>query len=327
MNETEFLEKWNQEKGFYEAWGAFVVENIVAGVCQTGANVDEFFKIPPTHRVKAASSLLDKAFNRGKEYSDPYFDIEDKVGCRFVVLLISQIQSICDFIESSPIWEYDACRHFMADKESQPLLFSYQSVHYILRPKEKTIIDGQNISTSTPCEVQIRTLLQHAHAELTHDAIYKAKKTVEPKVQRTVAKSIALIETADDFFSEATELLNKSRLDDFNVLPELNSIYKSLTGLEPIVEKSSLTIWDSFEQFIDEDLITNIQKVLGKYPNIPDVINKKYPKSVMHRQGSILFVYWLLGFKRTRTTKDWPLDRDILDELASDLCISLDVDI
>ncbi|TOO37902.1 (p)ppGpp synthetase, partial [Vibrio parahaemolyticus] len=75
-------------------------------------------------------------------------------------------------------------------------------MHYVVRARVDLQVKGLMIKAGTPCEIQVRTLLQHAYAELTHDAVYKAKTVVEPEVHRTVAKSMALIETTDDFFSD-----------------------------------------------------------------------------------------------------------------------------
>nr|WP_249804714.1 MULTISPECIES: hypothetical protein [unclassified Bradyrhizobium] len=65
-----------------------------------------------------------------------------------------------------------------------PYEFRYQSVHYIVRSRGDQKLDGQNITAGTPCEVQIRTLLQHAHSELTHDTIYKPSVKGTPAIAR-----------------------------------------------------------------------------------------------------------------------------------------------
>ncbi|MFI0377863.1 MAG: GTP pyrophosphokinase family protein [Candidatus Thiodiazotropha sp.] len=172
MNEAEFIKQWELDKPAYRAWGEYIVEIISQELESSGKDLDVFFKIPAKYRLKEDSSLVDKAFYRpGKDYSDPYNQIEDKVGVRFVVLLLDDIQEICNAVQGSNSWNFDACKNFNEDKEKNPLLFTYQSVHYILRPKEEMDVGGVTIPISTPCEVQVRTLLQHAHAELTHDAI------------------------------------------------------------------------------------------------------------------------------------------------------------
>ncbi|MBE95809.1 hypothetical protein [Marinobacter sp.] len=323
MNESEFLERWDADKPVYRSWGKYVVEKIIEHIEEVELKPHDFFKVPPTFRLKDDGSLVDKAFYRpGKAYSDPYVQIEDKVGARFIVLLLEDIGLICQAIEKMDVWEFDRCKHFDEDKTREPLLFTYQSVHYILRPKVDLEFDGVSIPCSTPCEVQIRTLLQHAHAELTHDAIYKSKKTVQPAVHRTVAKSMALIETTDDFFVDVTKQLNFGPLQEYSIASRLDAIYSSLTGYQPHNQKSAIVIWDAFEQFLNEDLIDSIQDFIERNPYIPEAIKTRYNFSKLYQQSVVLFVYWLLKTKRQRLLRDWPLPKETLEPLANDVGVS-----
>jgi ppGpp synthetase/RelA/SpoT-type nucleotidyltranferase len=287
-------------------------------------------KIPAIPRLKTETSLVDKAFYRpDKSYKDPYTEIEDKVGVRFVVLLIDDIQLLCRLIESFNQWSYDKCRHFDDEKRENPLLFTYQSVYYIVRPSKPLSIGNVTIPIDTPCEKQIRTLLQHAHAELTHDAIYKIKRKVNPDaysapdVHRTVAKSMALIETTDGFFSDATKRLNHGPLEEFRIVERLDGIYESLTGLKPYNEKSSLLIWDEFEQFIDDSLIDSISSFITVRGEIPQLIKDRYAEHNLYQQSIVLFLYWMLAKKRRRFISNWPLSGQVIEMMANGLCISL----
>ncbi|MBL6986748.1 MAG: RelA/SpoT domain-containing protein [Methylobacter sp.] len=323
MNETEFKEHWESDKPVYQAWGKYVVNTITQALTSKGKSLDAFLKTPAKYRLKDNSTLIDKAFYRpGKNYSDPYNQIEDKVGARFIVLLLDDIKEICDIVETCEAWVFDACKHFDEDKEKDPLLFTYQSVHYILRPKEEIVVQDIKISASTPCEVQIRTLLQHAHAELTHDAIYKAKRTVQPKVHRTVAKCMALIETTDDFFAEATKLLNHGPLEEHKILDRLDGLYLSITGIKPHRSKSAIVIWDEFEQLIDEHLVDNIQAFLKSNEFLSETIKKRYTENLFYQQSTVLFVYWMLKKRKQRLLCDWPFQQELLQPFAVDLGIS-----
>ncbi|WP_240223202.1 GTP pyrophosphokinase [Rheinheimera hassiensis] len=327
MNENEFIDKWNAEKPQYAAWGAYVIEYISSGLLKNGKNLNEFLKIPVKYRLKENQSLLDKAFSRkDKNYKDPYNEIEDKVGARFVVLLIDDIRIICEIVLNNSNWDIDSCKHFDVDRDRDPLLFTYQSVHFVVRPKTDLTSNGSTIKAGTPCELQIRTLLQHAHAELTHDAIYKSKRTVKPKVHRIVAKSMALIETTDDFFSEATRYLNYGPLQEHNILTELDNVYFLLTNIKPSNQKSSLVIWDTFEQLIDENLINLIKKFVNKYEHIGETIKQNYNNNSVYPQSIVLFVYWMLKHRRTILIRDWPLHMSVLESFAIDMSVSLQVD-
>lgn len=324
MNELEFKSHWNSEKPIYKVWGDLITNKISQELLNQGVELGSFFKITPSCRLKDDDSLIDKAFYRpNKKYTDPYTQIEDKVGVRFVVLLIEDINKICTIIKNSNEWVFDECKHFDEDKRRDPLIFSYQSVHYILRPTEDISVGDIKILKSTPCEVQIRTLLQHAHAELTHDAVYKAKRAIQPDVHRTVAKCMALIETTDDFFSEVTRKINRGPLEELSIIEQLDSIYFSITGMKSHNQKSSLIIWDEFECFINDSLIDQIKKLIEQTPVIPQIIINKYSENSLYQQSTILFIYWLLKKKKNRLLENWPLERSVLMPFASDLFISI----
>ena len=325
MNEQEFINQWKNDKPIYEAWGKYVVESICHKLEQQGKNLSTFLKIPATSRLKDDQSLLDKAYYRpGKQYTDPYSQIEDKVGARFVVLLLDDINAICDIVQEHEAWEFDPCKHFDDEKKADPLLFTYQSVHYILRPKQDLVAKDIVIPVTTPCELQIRTLLQHAHAELTHDAIYKAKRTVHPEVHRTVAKCMALIETTDEFFVSATKQLNYGPIQEYGVVERLDGLYFSLTGIKSFTQKSSIVIWDEYEQFIDDKLVDNIENLLANpsYGFLPDLIKQKYSENMFYQQSTVLFIYWMLKYKKRRLLENWPFQRELLEPLAGDIGVS-----
>jgi hypothetical protein len=236
---------------------------------------------------------------------------------------LKDIKEICSIIQEIPCWNYDICKNFDEDKRKSPLIFTYQSIHYILRPKTELVSGDIAIPAGTPCEVQIRTLLQHAHAELTHDAIYKSKRVVKAEVHRTVAKSMALIETTDGFFSDVVHLLNHGPLEEYNIVDRINGLYYSITGIKPVPQKSSIVIWDTFENLISADLIDNIHDVLKKTDGLSEIIKERYSKNLFYQQSVILFVYWMLKKKKRRLLSDWPLSKNILELLAGDLGINI----
>ncbi|WP_305372892.1 GTP pyrophosphokinase [Photobacterium leiognathi] len=326
MSIDTFLDKWDVEKSLYKAWGDFVTGKIIEGLINNGRDVSSYLKQPAKARVKEDSSLIDKAFYRkGKNYNDPYNDIEDKVGTRFVVLLLEHIEEINNIINTCGDWRAKECRHFESERDSEPLLFTYQSVHYVVRSQHEINHNGILIPEGIPCEIQIRTLLQHAYAELTHDAIYKAKKRVEPKVHRTVAKSMALIETTDEFFSSVNGTLNHGNIEDNDIVSKLDDLYELLIGNKPLtIQKSSITILDEFDDLLDGQIISNIDKCLQRKDYIIDVINEHRDKDNFYQQGVSLFVAWMIVKKKHRLINDWPLNKNIIDSFATDLGVSID---
>lgn len=226
MNETEFIAKYQSSQDALKAWGDFVVRTIKEAVrkavsAKSEYLADAFFKVPPKYRIKDLESLTEKAFRRGKNYSNPWADITDKVGCRFVVLLLQDIDVVKTVVEQSKAWDYSLDRDFEKEKSENPEYFSYQSVHYVVRNKtfrQHTFLDvstglAEEKTVSIPpeitCEIQIRTLLQHAFSELTHDAIYKSPVKAAPEVKRIVSRCSALIETTDNMFKDTQNSIEK----------------------------------------------------------------------------------------------------------------------
>jgi ppGpp synthetase/RelA/SpoT-type nucleotidyltranferase len=323
MTEKELLYKWNLEKPIYEAWGSYIRNSIFHSLEESGLDLDDFFKIPVTPRLKKDRSLVDKAFNRNKPYADPYNNIEDKVGIRFIVLLLDHIKKIKDIIEINENWDFENSRDFEGERSKNPLLFDYQSVHYILKPTINITTDeGMVIPVGTTCEVQIRTLLQHAHAELTHDAIYKSKAQINPPTHRKVARSMALIETADDFFGQVNCELNTSKLEETNLQNNLNSLYKAITGIEPITEKSSIIIWDEYDYLINDKLYGKIEKFYQKKSNYIDLIKDKLSEKSIYRQSIILFLIWLADRHPQKIDDEWPISFDVIRDIMLDCGLS-----
>jgi putative GTP pyrophosphokinase len=214
--ETELLERWRNERSMYAAWGEFVSETLTAAVALEiyPAAVEMFFRIPLKSRTKEAPSLLAKAFHRGKQYKDPYADIEDKVGVRIVVLFSEEIRVVERAINDRPEWTAAKARDFEDERAERPFEFDYQSLHYVVRAKLGVSRDGIDVDPNTPCEIQVRTILQHAYSELTHDTIYKPSVQAQPDVKRAAAKSMALIEATDDYFAQVRDDMGPSLLSD-----------------------------------------------------------------------------------------------------------------
>lgn len=325
MNESEFLQRWHTEHVMYEAWGNYVVNFIsTALVRELNKDLKKFLKVPASSRIKDDASMMDKAFNRDKNYKNPYEDIEDKVGARFVVMLVSEVNDICEIIEKAyreGIWHANKCRDFNEERRLFPTLFTYQSHHFIVRSNCSFIFQGVEIKSNTPCEVQIRSLLQHAYAELTHEVTYKKKTVIDPHVGRTIAKTMAFIETADDFFKDVTEeTANKSMV---NLEMYLDELFNSLTGRSPVRLKSSLYIYDTFSELIDEKLPEKINRFISQTPGLDELISDGKKRHTFYNQSVIIFVYWLVQKRRATVERDWPLDWQLASDIALDLNVSL----
>lgn len=123
--ETELLDRWRSERRMYAAWGEFVKEALVAAIDSQirPEPIEKFLRIPVQPRTKDESSLLAKAFHRGKSYKDPYCEIEDKVGLRIVVLFSDEIRVVEAAIKACDKWSAVKARDFEEERISRPFEF------------------------------------------------------------------------------------------------------------------------------------------------------------------------------------------------------------
>lgn len=322
MTEAEFLERWRAEMPLYAAWGDFVLarinERLAAKVAP--AVLDYFIKVPVKPRLKAENTLVDKAFHRNKGYADPYVNITDKVGMRFVVLLTSDIAKVCSVIESSnEFWLHSKDRDYEAERLEKPLEFSYQSMHYIVKAATDLNHDGITIPANTSCEIQVRTLLQHAHSELTHDTLYKPKTTAKPGVKRTVAKSMALIEATDEFFAQAVDSLNSVIATQTLLLHMIEKIYVEGVGSPAGIERSNQLVIDALAERLPADWQVTIPEFFRAKGFIFDRVKERRESSHFFRQPVVLLAYYLANTMPEQTKEIWPLDSTGLALVFSDL--------
>ncbi|UZW13175.1 hypothetical protein OSC52_15160 [Clostridium pasteurianum] len=325
MTELEFIEIYEQEKPILKEWGRFVKNNILESLKNKGCNIEYFFKVPIIIRLKDNESIINKAFYRGKEYNNPINDITDKVGLRFVVLISDEIKIINDVIENANSWDFSKDRDFEEERDNNPTTFTYQSVHYVLRNKQQLVMENIKIPKGVACEIQIRTLLQHAYSELTHDTVYKPKHTATPDVQRLVARSMAMIETTDCIFKEVNDMVNKNN-DYFlnDLLPIINNEFEKIR--EPIYTKGiSDILIDTYSIEVNSINKNELLDFINQYkPVISSCIESKYDKSLLYRQSIILIIYFF-AYNNSRITKNqWPFTEDLLRPIYTSLGIRFD---
>jgi len=323
MNEQEFLARYENDRPIYEAWGEHVLEKILTGLReQPDIIIDQFLKIPPgPPRIKTTNSVLSKAFRRGKEYNDPYNDITDKVGLRFVVLLTTDIERITKIIESfSSKWDWTKDRDYHDEILSKPEHFTYQSVHFIVRNKEHLKIGEVTIPSGTPCEVQIRTLLQHAYSELTHDTTYKPKTKTNPMVSRYIARSMALVESADHFFLEVVREIKETTEKHEQWKEFCKRKYPG--DLHDYVEAINHMVVDALFDLLQPLTTFQVDEYLHNMNYFSNIVLPRQELSLMHRQPVILLIYYFIKHNRTLLKSVWPLTDDILRSLFSDMGIA-----
>lgn len=326
MSEADLIRRWGDDRPKYDAWGHFIIDEVKRGLRGRlrEEDMESFLRIPPKARLKSENSLVEKALYRGKGYADPYVDITDKVGVRFVVLLSSEIALVQEVVQGNACWDFSLDKHFEEERDNSPFQFSYQSVHYILRNKDELNIDGVSVPPGTPCEVQIRTLLQHAHSELSHPNIYKPKIQATPEMQRAAATSMALVEAADDYFrrvAKRSDVENKPLNDALRLLCDQ---YSAVTGLAPYVGKLTSLVLDAYRECLTEDLASRLEKFIENKGYAGDAIRRRVENNIFYKQPVVLLVMMLAHETANATQASWPLTPDELRPVFEDIGKSFD---
>jgi ppGpp synthetase/RelA/SpoT-type nucleotidyltranferase len=324
MDTNAFRKYLEESQPAFDLWGKHVAKKINEGSIQKLGNegIDACFKITFPPRLKNVESALGKIGR--KDYDNPVVQMTDLVGVRYVVLLSEQIELVCQIVKSEPSWVAEVSKDYQEEIEKNPKIFDYQSKHFEVRPKGNIQIDGITITTDICCEVQIRTLLQHAYAELVHDSIYKPVGNVPPKAERQVAKSMALMETTDELFCSTMKLLTDANKPRNQLYEDLVCIYREKIGgplLQPDI-KTSYAVLDEFRELFRDGLSAEIRSYIESKEYISRKVIDRAKTNLFFAQPVILFVYWAVDeIDPDDLKRRWPLPgylRDI-EVVFSDL--------
>ena len=139
-------------------------------------------------RVKTASSLRGKLALKGAKYTS-LKDITDIVGVRVITFYTDDVDKVASAVERifTVDWENSVDKRKLLQIDS----FGYQSLHYICS------LEGFPYRF----EIQLRTLLQHAWANLNHDTGYKSGVEIPREYKRNLSRLAGMLELADEQFS------------------------------------------------------------------------------------------------------------------------------
>lgn len=151
-----------------------------------------------TARVKSKESVDNKLLAKADRYSDTG-DITDLLGVRVITYFSDDVDSVARHI----VQEFDVDDENSVDKRQviAPDRFGYLSLHYVLTLKSsRYALPEYRRFSGIKFEVQIRSILQHAWAEIEHDLGYKAEGVVPRTFRRRFSRLAGLLELADEEF-------------------------------------------------------------------------------------------------------------------------------
>jgi ppGpp synthetase/RelA/SpoT-type nucleotidyltranferase len=149
------------------------------------------------YRVKSEDSLAGKLELKGGKYKS-LADITDIIGLRVITFYTDDVDKVASAVERLFVvdWDNSVDKRKIHEIDS----FGYLSLHYICSK------DGFPYRF----EIQMRTVLQHAWANMNHDTGYKSGVEVPKVYLRNLSRLAGMLELVDEQFS-----LIRSELTDY----------------------------------------------------------------------------------------------------------------
>lgn len=239
-------------------------------------------------RIKDFDSFYDKILRKG--YKDPFKETEDICGLRIICFYPSDLEKISQIISS----EFDVKESVDKAELLEPDKFGYRSLHFIVTVK-KDWLRAPNYRglDNLKAEVQVRTILMHAWADIEHKLAYKKEEHVPDQFKRKLYRLSALFEIADEQFdalwkdkeeyrgSLLSEGAKQSGQFDVSQPMNIDSLQAFLDFYFPDREGSI----EATSGLLDEittynvsikELVEAFEKVKGVLPQVEAQIFKKY---------------------------------------------------
>lgn len=309
--EEEILSQFESLKPELKNWGKMVDGLLVDTILKDMVN-EHLIKILPNYRLKDDKSYLFKALYRKKNYPNPIENIEDKIGTRIVVLKSDDIKIVQHRILEFKGWQSKLTKNIDQEIEDKPNIFDYQSSHIVVSPTTGNKNFSAEISNSLTCEIQIRTLLQHAFAEVSHDSTYKGPYKNDKEILRRLAKAMALMEATDDYFCNIFSMMSDEKRHYSLYLCELVNLFKQF---KKDFDNNELN------HFLTENIFDLLEIQNVPIPDLETFVTKHQedlqkfilPKNgLLFQQPAIVLTLYYFFYHRTFLRDNWTLNNEVL---------------
>jgi ppGpp synthetase/RelA/SpoT-type nucleotidyltranferase len=197
----ELLGEYEKRKHLYDRFGIGVSESIKYLLQEKKIS---FLDI--ASRTKSWESFSEKIDR--KEYKSPFSDMEDFCGVRVICYYPTDVDKICELIAK----EFDVLTREDTAKRLSPNEFGYRSTHLIINMKSEWLhVPAHRAFGGLKAELQVRTVLMHAWAEIQHKLAYKSREEVPAQFQRRLFQLSAKFEEGDGQFEQLRNDLEQYR--------------------------------------------------------------------------------------------------------------------
>ncbi len=199
------VDQYAAVRGFYDECA-----QTVRAVLKVALQVEQIRVTSVDGRGKSVKSFGEKAERRDEndankpKYPEPLKEITDLAGVRIIVFLSDQVEEVSTLVER----EFDVREREEVQQES-----GYRGLHLIVTfDSGRFVLPEYRRYRNRTTEIQIRTVLQHAWAEIEHGTVYKTKAPASDAVRLKLRDLAGALATADDGLQSVVSQAEREQL-------------------------------------------------------------------------------------------------------------------
>jgi len=282
------------------------------------------------YRQKKFDSFYKKIIRKNFE-SDFFNKIEDIAGVRI----------ICEYYAELDLIEKCIDKMFNVIKKEKKITalkvneFGYLSDHYIIKLRKEITKETEKDLLDLKCEIQVRTILMHSWAVVSHDIDYKKEESLPEDLKKEMYAISGLLYIADQRFNSfkdalTHELQKKKKVISPSIPLDQNiSAEKLIEYLQWKFTERSIGKIRDYGKFSEEltnmnyTTIEDVDKMITKASEILLVYEKKHPpnsipKSQYDRVGSARICIGIVDTQNKKSENFYVIDllafRNMLDD-------------
>ncbi len=259
-------------------------------------------------RTKKVKSFAEKAVEPSEananepKYPKPMENITDLAGIRIITFFPQTVDELDKVIRDEfEVLEKDDKAKTLEQEDR----IGYQSIHYLIQLKEtRACLPEYSQFASLTAELQVRTIMQHAWAEIEHDIQYKAVDARTVNIRKRFTALAGLLEIVDREFQtiqdidakereDARESINKDQLQTVEITGDaFKAFLDKRLGPDDRVSKDSYELAATRVRSLGFTYLSQIADCISGFD--ADAVSKLYWSGWRGRQGPIYRFYALL---------------------------------
>jgi putative GTP pyrophosphokinase len=199
--------------------------------------------------IQARAKSIDSFKSKLEKKSIMSTDVKDLAGIRIIGYVLTDVEKICGIIRNL----FEVTQQGFEDKSEILGIdrVGYRSQHFnALFTKERTALSDYRRFEGMSFEIQVRTVLQHAWAEIEHDRNYKFSGILPKEIQRKFHLLAGTLELIDNEFERiaqgidkySQEVSNRTRIGELDISINSTSLKQYLTEKFADIPKMNMDI-------------------------------------------------------------------------------------